>query len=56
MDKYEDYTFQVGSEHGYPVFSTITAEDQKDAAEHGLTLDDLIEMELDSFGDWQRDC
>jgi hypothetical protein len=53
---YEDYTIEVGTSMGYPVLSTLTAEDQEEAAKAGLTISDLIEIEKRSYGDWQRDC
>ena len=56
MQKFEDYTFQVSQEEGYPVMSTITSEDQLAAAEDGISLQDLIDMELKSYRNWQCDC
>ncbi|MEI7526814.1 MAG: hypothetical protein WCJ95_20865 [Mariniphaga sp.] len=54
--EFEDYTFQVSQEEGFPVMSTITAEDQRAALECGLSLNDLIAMELKSYRHWQCDC
>ena len=52
----EDYTFQVSSWEGFPVMSTITVADQIAAAESGISLQDLIDIELTSYRDWQCDC
>ena len=56
MQEFEDYTFQVSQEEGFPVMSTITSEDQKAASEDGISLQDLIDMELKSYRNWQCDC
>lgn len=54
---YEDITFQVATTEGYPVMTTVTAEDQKQFVESGYgTVSDLIDLEMSSYRDWQSDC
>ena len=54
---FEDITIQVGNAHGYPVETTISAEDQKAFIDGGYgTIEDLIDMEISSYRDWQADC
>lgn len=53
---YEDYLLQTGTFEGMPIYTTITAEYQKEAAKYGITLSDLIDLELETTRDWQADC
>jgi hypothetical protein len=53
---FEDYKFQSGYYEGIAIYDVITAETQRDAFKYGLTLEDLLDLEQETRGDWQRDC
>jgi len=56
-EKYEDITITVGTCEGFPIKQTITAKEQEEFVAGGYgTVSDLIEINKNSYRDWQADC
>jgi hypothetical protein len=54
---WEDITYQVGNYEGIPITETMTVEEQKEIEKiEGLTVSDVIDMNISSYRDWQCDC
>ncbi len=54
---YEPITYQVSTYEGHPIMETMSIEEQKDIEKiEGLTVSDVIEMNINSYRDWQCDC
>jgi hypothetical protein len=55
--EYQDISIRLGLIEGFPVYHTITAEEQQDYVESGYgSVSELIETEISSYRDWQSDC
>ena len=54
---YKDIEYQVGTYEGHPIMGVMTIEEQKDIEKvEGLTVSDVIDMNISSYRDWQCDC
>jgi hypothetical protein len=54
---YQDIEIQVGTEEGYPIMQTVTAEDQKEWVNRGYgSIKELIDYEISTYRHWQSDC
>ena len=54
---YEPIIYQVSTYEGHPIMETMSIEEQKDIEKiEGLTVSDVIEMNINSYRDWQCDC
>ena len=54
---YQDITYQVSSYEGIPITETMTIQEQKEIDKiEGLTVSDVIDMNISSYRDWQCDC
>jgi len=54
--EYTDITEQVGTFEGTPIYRTCTAEEQKDAVESDIPLQDYLDWYFSPAQDWQQDC
>ena len=58
--KYEPITYQVGSYEvdgiSFPITETLSIIEQKDIEQSGLSVSDVIDMNISSHRDWQCDC
>jgi hypothetical protein len=52
----ENITIQVGTFEGFPIEQTITAQEIREAQKYGISETDLINLEHETFRDWQADC
>ena len=54
---HKDIEYQVGTFEGHPIMAVMTIEEQKDIEKvKGLTVSDVIDMNISSYRDWQCDC
>ena len=53
---WEDITYTVGYYEGYPITETMSVQEQKDIIAAGLTVSEIIDNNIQCYGDWQRDC
>lgn len=54
---YQDIEYQVGTFEGHPIMQVLTVEEQIEIESiEGLTVDDVIDMNISSYRDWQSDC
>ncbi len=54
---YEEITYQIGSFEGFPILETMSIEEQKEIEKiEGLTVSDVIDMNISNYRDWQCDC
>ena len=53
---WEDITYTVGYYEGHPITETMSVQEQKDIISAGLTVDEIIDNNIQCYGDWQRDC
>ncbi len=53
---WEDITYIVGYFDGHPITETINIQEQKDIIAAGLTVNEIIDNNIQCHGDWQRDC
>lgn len=54
---YEDIVYQIGSFEGTPIMEVMTVSEQKAIEKiEGLTVPEVIEMNISSYRDWQSDC
>jgi hypothetical protein len=54
--EYEDIVYQVGTYEGIPITETLTVEEQKDIERSGLSVNEVIKMNISAYHDWQSDC
>jgi hypothetical protein len=52
----EDITYTVGYYEGSPITETMSVQEQKDIIAAGLTVDEIIDNNIQCYRDWQRDC
>jgi len=53
---YQDIEYQVSTFEGHPIMEVMTIEEQKDIEKvEGLTVSDVIDMNISSYRDWQCD-
>ena len=54
---YQDIEYQVSTFEGHPIMEVMTIEEQKEIEKiEGLTVKDVIDMNISSYRDWQSDC
>ncbi len=53
---WEDITYTVGYYEGHQITETMSVQEQKDIIAAGLTVDEIIDNNIQCYGDWQRDC
>ena len=54
---YQDIEYQVSTFEGHPIMEVMTIEEQKDIEKvEGLSVSDVIDMNISSYRDWQCDC
>jgi hypothetical protein len=55
--EYKDIEYQIGSYAGHPIMEVMTIEEQKYIEKTvGLTVAEVINMNISSYRDWQSDC
>lgn len=54
---YQDIEYQIGNFEGHPIMEVMTIEEQKyiDKTE-GMTVNEVINMNISSYRDFQSDC
>ena len=54
---YQDIEYQVSTFEGNPIMEVMTIQEQKDIEMvEGLSVSDVIDMNISSYRDWQCDC
>jgi hypothetical protein len=56
MKEYADIQYIVSYCEGHPIYETMTAQEQRDIENAGLTVSEIIYSNIGSFRDWQADC
>jgi len=52
----DDITIRVGTFEGYPIEQTITREEIQRAGLAGMTEQEVINLTIETYRDWQADC
>jgi len=52
----KDITYTLGYQEGYPITETISVQEQKDIIADRLTVDEIINFNIQCYAEWQRDC
>ena len=54
--EYEPWDIHVGTCEGFGVYNHVSVQEQKEAVEAGMSLNDFYEFCSQSHRDWQADC
>ncbi len=54
---YQDIEYQISTFEGFPIMEVMSIQEQKEIEKtEGMTVSEVIEMNISSYRDWQCDC
>ena len=52
----QEISYQVGTCEGVPIVHHLSVEEQIEIEKSGITVNEYIDMDIQSYRDWQSDC